>query len=72
MHQTLTYFKDHHMLADKTMTFYDWMLKKYDGKDTPRGDLSNDNMKKDKAFTQRNTRDAILDYLYFFDAFPEV
>ena len=37
------------------MTFYEWMMTKYLGKDTPRGDLAED-MKRVKDFPEKNTR----------------
>ena len=39
----------------ETMTFYEWMMTKYLGKDTPRGDLAED-MKRVKDFPEKNTR----------------
>ena len=44
------------------MTFYEWMMAKYLGKDTPGGDLAED-MKRVRDFPETNTREAILDYL---------
>ena len=44
------------------MTFYEWMMAKHLGKDTPRGDLAED-MKRVRDFPDTNTREAILWHL---------
>lgn len=45
------------------MNFYDWMINKYRGKDTPRGDLAED-MTKSKGFPKDGGYDSILQYLH--------
>jgi len=45
------------------MTFYEWMISRYDGKDTPRGDLAYD-MKRSSDFPDTNDRDRLLRYLH--------
>ena len=35
------------------MNFYDWMIGKYYGKDTPRGDLAGDMKHEEDGFPQR-------------------
>ena len=52
------------------MTFYEWMLNKYAGKNTPRGDLAND-MERDKDFPKYGDRKAILSYLEYKRAIDE-
>jgi uncharacterized protein YozE (UPF0346 family) len=42
--------------------FYDWLLERYLGKDTPRGDLAYD-AKREKDFPKLDDRTAILHYL---------
>lgn len=44
------------------MDFYDWMIKRYEGKDTPRGDLAGD-MKHEADFPKNAGRERILEYL---------
>ena len=44
------------------MDFYDWMMKRYEGKDTPRGDLAGD-MKHEADFPKGADRERILEYL---------
>lgn len=44
------------------MNFYDWMMMRYAGKDTPCGDLARD-MKQDKGFPRDGSRSEILVYL---------
>ena len=44
------------------MNFYDWMMVRYAGKDTPRGDLARD-MKRDKDFPKDGSRSEILAHL---------
>ena len=46
-------------------TYKEWMVEKYLGKDTPRGDLAYD-LKRDKEFPEGHiNRERILDYLSF-------
>ena len=51
------------------MTFYDWMMKKYLKKDTPRGDLAYD-MSREEDFPRCDDYDRILGYLHFRRACP--
>ena len=51
-------------------SFYDWMIEKYAGKDTVRGDLAED-MKRSDDFAGFNDRDVILTYLQRKNACPE-
>jgi uncharacterized protein YozE (UPF0346 family) len=44
------------------MSFYEWMLSRYYGKDTPRGDLAYD-MKRSGDFPKTSNREALLNYL---------
>lgn len=44
------------------MTFYEWMIARYQGKYSPRGDLADD-MSSDRTWPTENTRAAILDHL---------
>ena len=52
------------------MTFYDWMIARYQGKNSPSGDLADD-MSSDKAWPAENTRAAIQDHLNNHDACSE-
>lgn len=44
------------------MSFYEWMLSRYEGKDSPRGDLAYD-MKRSGDFPDTKDRGVILNYL---------
>lgn len=44
------------------MTFYDWMIARYQGKNSPSGDLADD-MSSDKSWPAENIRAAILEHL---------
>ena len=44
------------------MNFYDWMIGKYYGKDTPRGDLAGDMKHEEDGFPKDGDRQRILDY----------
>ena len=54
------------------MTFYDWMIRNYEGENSPRGDLADD-MKRDKEFTNSspNTEDWIRWHLFLNNACRE-
>ena len=52
----------HHDLEVNDMNFYEWMLARYAGKDTPRGDLAED-MKHAGDFPDTSDRAVILNYL---------
>jgi len=57
--------------AEKIMkSFYDWMIEKYAGKNTARGDMAGD-MKRSGDFTRLNDRDMILTYLQGKNSCPE-
>ena len=45
------------------MNFYEWMIGKYYGKDTPRGDLAGDMKHEEAGFPKDGDRQRILDYL---------
>ena len=45
------------------MNFYEWMIGKYYGKDTPRGDLAGDMKHEEEGFPKDGDRQRILDYL---------
>ncbi len=45
------------------MSFYEWMITKYDGQDSPRGDLAQD-MKYDETFPTSSDKEVLLNYLY--------
>ena len=44
------------------MDFYSWMLQKYKGKDTPKGDFAED-MENDRNFPRNVGRERLLEYL---------
>ena len=44
------------------MNFYEWMIGKYYGKDTPRGDLAGDMKHEEEGFPKDGDRQRILDY----------
>ncbi len=46
------------------MTFKEWVIQKYDGQDSPRGDLAYD-LKRDKTFPNDGDKEKILSYLEF-------
>ena len=50
------------MLEVNGVSFYEWMLSRYAGKDSPRGDLTGD-MKRSGDFPNTCDRAAILNYL---------
>lgn len=52
------------------MSFYDWMMKKYLGKNTQRSDFAED-MKCSGDFTKCNDKEAILAYLHRNNACAE-
>ena len=45
------------------MAFYDWMVEKYQGKDSARGDLAGD-MVRSGDFPRCGSRDQIMNYLH--------
>lgn len=56
--------------AEKTANFYEWVLKKYYGKNTPRGDFALD-MRCDREFPRVDDRKAIIIHLERLNACPE-
>ncbi|MDO5299980.1 MAG: YozE family protein [Clostridia bacterium] len=50
--------------------YFDWMMKMYLGKDTPRGDLAGD-MKRSGDFPRCDDRQRLLRYLYSKNACDE-